>query len=209
MNKEGDRPILVAVESVNNVEAALAFAEQEALRSNRALVLLHVINPPVLTPPAAYVWEDFEGPAVEMLTTLAQQVEARVSGRVPVSWQTARGHVVRTIVERSATSAIVVLQGEDKGRLERLVTGQVRNGVASRARAPVVCVPSNWSSEAPTDNLVVAGVDDPHPAPELVRAALTVAVDRACDIRFVHAWWFIEPLDDTAFTLLRRRTGAG
>jgi nucleotide-binding universal stress UspA family protein len=168
-------------------------------------VLLHVINPSGFTPPEAYLWEDFEGPAHEMLAHLAKQVEEHVAGRVPVSWETARGHVVRTIVERSAKSALVVLQGEDKGALERLVTGQVRYGVASRALAPVVCVPSDWSGEASTGKLVVAGVDDPHPDPSLVRAALAVAAERGLDVRFLHAWWFTEPLDDTAFTMARAR----
>ena len=199
MPTESDRPVLVAVESAGTVEAALAFAEQEARRSGCGLLLLHVISHAALVPSEAYPWEGFQEPAEAMLAALADQVEARVDGEVPVRWEVTYGSVVRTVVERSADSRMVVLQGEAKGRLGRLVTGQVRNGVAARAHSPVVCVPSDWSTDA-DGALVVAGLDDPDPDPGLVRAALAVATERGAGIRFIHAWWFTEPLDDTMFT---------
>lgn len=195
-----DGPVLVAVESASNVGAALAFAEQEALRTDGSLLLLHVINLSAFTPSESYPWRAFQGVAQDMLAGLAGEVEERVGGRVPVRCEVAYGPVVRTIVDRSTTSRLVVLQGEDRGRLERLVTGQVRNGVAARAQAPVVCVPPAWSPGAAGEELVVAGVDDPEPDPGLVCSALARAAERGCRTRFVHAWWFTEPLDDTMFT---------
>lgn len=205
MDTDVDRPILVAVETAEEATSALAFAEQEALRQGCSLKLLHVISPPALTPPEALVWQDFVGPAEEMLTALAKGVEQRLDHRVPVAWEAARGAVVRTIVEHGARSRLVVVAGEDTGRLERLVTGQVRNGVAARVHAPVVCVPAGWSVDAGRRDLVVVGVDDPEPDPALVRAALAAGAERGCSVRFVHAWWFTEPLDDTVFTRRRAR----
>jgi nucleotide-binding universal stress UspA family protein len=193
-------PVLIAVESAENAGAALEFGEREAARLQCGLSLLHALNTTVYSGSDTYVFEDLVGPAEEMLRTLAKRAEERLGGSVPVTWEVARGPAVRTVVERSADSRIVVVQGAEKGRLERLVTGQVRNGIAARAHAPVVCVPAGWTPRSDRRGPVVVGVDDPQPDPRLLRLALACAAERDVPLRVFHAWWFVEPLDDTAFT---------
>lgn len=204
MSTHADRPVVVAVADQERAGPALAFAEQEALRLGCGVRLVHVLGTTLLTTPQSLLRQDVPVHVEDLLQPLADRVDARLGGRVPVTWDVLRGPIARTLAETGAHGCMVVLQGEPSGRVERLVTGQVRHGVAARCPAPVVCVPSGWTpaGSAPDGarGLVVLGVDHPEASVELVRLGLQVAAERDSALRVLHAWWYFEPIDDTIFT---------
>jgi len=188
-------PVLLAVDDGPAAQASLDFAIQEAGRTNADLHLLHVVHPYPTNTQEFVVGREFIGPAQQMLINMAKEAGERLRGS-GVATEVAQGLVVSTIVARSRDARMVVLQGEDHGRLARIVTGQVRNGVASRASVPVVCVPPGWTAPQGPGELVVVGIDDPYHAVGQIRAALDATSDRGCRVRFLTIWWG-EPHDDS------------
>jgi nucleotide-binding universal stress UspA family protein len=198
-------PVVLAVDEGPAATAALDFAINEARRAQTELHLLHVVHAHPTNTQELMVGREFTGPAERMLAELAKQAEDRTTGDLVVTTEVARGPVVGTIVARSHDARMVVLQGEETGRLVRIVTGQVRNGVASRATVPVVCVPPGWTAPDEHAESIVVGIDDPYHAEGMIRAALDATAGRGCPIRFLNTWWFSEPYDDVVFTRRRIR----
>jgi nucleotide-binding universal stress UspA family protein len=95
---------------------------------------------------------------------------------------------VASLVHRSRGAALVVLERRRRGRWERIAEGSVTAGVAARAHAPVVSVPTTWQPpEAPGP--ITVGVEDPsRSGSELwVALGLAAADDRAVRVlRAVH-----------------------
>ncbi len=203
MDSHDKRPVLVAVDDGHAAEAALSFAAAEARRADCGVKLLHVVHPYPTSAEEAVIGQEFVGPAQHVLATLAERVREVLPADQSVTSEVDTGLVVPTIVEHSRKARMVVLQGEDRNRLERLVIGRVRNGVASHASVPVVCVPPDWSPNARPRELVVVGVEDPYRPGTLVRDGLMMAADRGCALRLFNTWWFTEPYDDVVFTSSR------
>ena len=205
MSTSNKLPVLLAVDDGPAAKASLEYAVHEAMRTGSDLHLLHVIHLYPTNSQELGVGHEFIGPAQQMLAAMAKEAGDRMGGAPFVTTEVAQGLVVSTIVDRSHEARIVVLQGEEHGRLARTVTGQVRNGVASRATVPVVCVPPGWTAQQRQQELVVVGIDDPYLAEGLIRAALGATADLGSPIRFLNTWWFAEPYDDVVFT--SQRTG--
>ena len=195
------RSVLLAVDDGPAAQASLDFAIHEAGRTNADLHLLHVVHPYPTNSQELAVGHEFIGPAQQMLNVMAKEAADRLRG-ARVTTEVAQGLVVSTIVARCRDALEVVLQGEDHGRLARIITGQIRNGVASRATVPVVCVPPGWTAPHGQPELVVVGIDDPGHAVGQIRAALDATSDRGCRVRFLTTWWG-EPQDDSGATTQR------
>jgi nucleotide-binding universal stress UspA family protein len=194
-------PVLLVVASDSDYDAALAFAAEEAVRADCGLHLLHVVHAYPMSPAEAMIGSDGMADAGrELLAEAATRAEALLDGRAPVTRELVEGPVVGSIVERSEVGRVVVLQRRHLGRAERLLTGSISNGVASRAHVPVVSVPAGWSATSTVRNLVTVGVEDPATATEVVRAGLREGARRSATVRLLHCWWFIEPYDDAVFT---------
>ena len=196
MSTSNKLPVLLAVDDGPAAKAALEYAVQEALRTGSDLHLLHVVHLYPTNSQELVVGHEFIGPAQQMLAAMAKEAGDQMGGAPFVTTEVAQGLVVSTIVDRSHQARIVVLQGEEQGRLARTVTGQVRNGVASRATVPVVCVPPGWTAQQRRKDLVVVGIDDPYLAAGPIRAALGATAHLGWPIRFLNTWWFAEPYDD-------------
>ena len=78
-------------------------------------------------------------------------------------------------------------------------TLSITNGVAARAHAPVVAVPSGWLPEPGRAELISVGVEQLPASTPLVRAALERAQETGARVRLVHAWWFSDTYDDLVF----------
>ena len=156
-------------------ESALAFAAAEAVRAGCGLHLVHAVD---LTPiPADHVLipaADVEAWGAARLAEAVKVADDLVGDAVPVTHELVRGTPVGALVEVGRTARMVVLEHRHLSRLSRIVNRTVAGGVAAHLRVPVVAVPSGWRPDG-EPRVVVAGVDVPERADEVLRAALAEA----------------------------------
>lgn len=182
-----ERTIVVGVGS-EEVRSALEFAAEEAVRAGCGLHLVHALRLLPMGPDVPLVAVvDVEKLGREVLETAVERVEHLVGGAVPVTRELAHGNPVPVLVEAGREARMVVLEHRHLSRLERIVSRTVTGGVAARMRVPVVAVPSGWHSGSGT-HVVVAGVDVPERADEVLVAAAGEARSRGARLRVVHAW---------------------
>jgi len=178
-------PIVVGV-GAEAVEAALAFAAEEAVRVRCGLHLVHAVH--VVPAPEAYALEaDIMAWGREVLAHAVKQAEDLVRGAVPVTHELVLGAPVPTLVQIGRTARMVVLEHRHLSRLARVVNRTVAGGVAAHLRVPVVAVPSGWTHPAGS-GIVVAGVDVPERSEEVLSAAVSEARARSASLRIVHSW---------------------
>jgi len=181
-------PRIVVGVGPEEVESALAFAAAEAVRAGCGLHLVHAVD---LTPMAAdhvlLPAVDMEAWAAGRLAEAVKIADELVDGAVPVTHELVRGTPVGALVEVGRTARMVVLEHRHLSRLSRIVNRTVAGGVAAHLRVPVVAVPSEWRPDG-EQPVVVAGVDVPGRADEVLRAALAEAHARGARLRLVHSW---------------------
>ncbi len=181
-------PRVVVGVGPEEVESALAFAAAEAVRAGCGLHLVHAVDltsmaaDPVLLPAV-----DMEAWGAARLAEAVKIADELVDGAVPVTHDLVRGTPVGALVEVGRTARMVVLEHRHLSRLSRIVNRTVAGGVAARLRVPVVAVPSGWRSGGES-RVVVAGVDVPERADEVLSAALAEAHARGARLRLVHSW---------------------
>jgi nucleotide-binding universal stress UspA family protein len=190
-------PRIVVGVGPEEVESALAFAADEALRAGCGLHLVHAVSlvPPgpdqVLLPAV-----DLEAWGAERLAEVVKLADDLVQGAVPVTHEHRRGTPVGVLVDVGRSARMVVLEHRRLSRLSRIVNRTVAGGVAAHLRIPVVAVPSGWH-EAQRRGVVVAGVDVPERSEEVLRAALAEAHARGARLRVVHSWSLPGPYEES------------
>lgn len=190
-----DHAIVVAV-SADGSQAAIRYAIDEATRSGSPLHLVHVLEMHAGEPYAA-VYADAMDSAHVLLEAAQLRAKEMSGGAVSVTTELVdHGWVVGDLVARSETARLVVLEHRDLGRLSRLMTGSITNGVAARAHAPVVAVQAAWAPATPLHGVVTAAVQDPDEAELILRAAFEQARLRGADVLVLHAWWLANGYDD-------------
>ncbi len=193
-------PVIVVGVGPEEVESALAFAAEEAIRARCGLHLVHAVH---VSPPgpenALLTAVDVEKWGREVLDLAVKRAEDLVVGAVPVTHELHRGAPVHVLVEAGRSARMVVLEHRHLSRLSRIVNRTVAGGVAARLPVPVVAVPSGWT---PTDGpkVVVAGVDVPERSDEVLRTAVAEAHARDASLKVVHAWsWPAYDPDATSY----------
>jgi nucleotide-binding universal stress UspA family protein len=193
-------PVIVVGVGPEEVESALAFAAEEAIRARCGLHLVHAVH---VSPPgpenALLTAVDVEKWGREVLDLAVKRAEDLVDGAVPVTHELHRGAPVHVLVEAGRSARMVVLEHRHLSRLSRIVNRTVAGGVAARLPVPVVAVPSGWT---PTDGpkVVVAGVDVPERSDEVLRTAVAEAHARGASLKVVHAWsWPAYDPDATSY----------
>lgn len=182
-----ERTIVVGV-GAEEVHSALEFAAEEAVRAGCGLHLVHALRLLPLGPDVPLVAvADVEKLGREVLELAVERVEGLVGGTVPITRELAHGSPVPVLVDAGREARLVVLEHRHLSRLERIVSRTVTGGVAARLRVPVVAVPSGWRRGSAT-GVVVAGVDVPERADEVLVAAAAEARARGARLRVVHAW---------------------
>jgi nucleotide-binding universal stress UspA family protein len=114
---------------------------------------------------------------------------------VPVAKRLEHGSVVPRLVELSRSADQVVLQHRHLTRMQRVFTGSVCSGVATRAKVPVVSVPELWADPGRVANVVV-GIDDTTGNDALLERAFALAAERAADLTVLHAWFIPSMYDE-------------
>ncbi|TGN66489.1 universal stress protein [Nocardioides eburneiflavus] len=189
-------PRIVVGVGPDEVESALAFAADEALRAGCGLHLVHAVSlvPPgpdqVLLPAI-----DLEAWGAERLAEVVKLADDLVQGAVPVTHEIRRGTAVGVLVDVGRTARMVVLEHRHLSRLSRIVNRTVAGGVAAHLRIPVVAVPGGWHADQ-RRGVVVAGIDVPGRSEEVLRAALAEAHARGARLRAVHSWSLPGPYEE-------------
>ena len=190
-------PRIVVGVGPEEFESALAFAAAEAVRAGCGLHLVHAVD---LTPiPADHVLipaADVEAWGAARLAEAVKVADDLVGDAVPVTHELVRGTPVGALVEVGRTARMVVLEHRHLSRLSRIVNRTVAGGVAAHLRVPVVAVPSGWRPDG-EPRVVVAGVDVPERADEVLRAALAEAHGRGAQLRLVHSWSIPAPYESS------------
>lgn len=195
-------PVVVVGVGPVEVESALAFAAEEAIRARCGLHLVHAVRVASPGPESILVTDvhvDVEKWGREILDLAVKRAEDLVDGAVPVTRELRRGAPVHVLVEAGRSARMVVLEHRHLSRLARIVNRTVAGGVAARLPVPVVAVPSGWT---PTDGpkVVVAGVDVPERSDEVLRTAVAEARARGASLKVVHAWsWPAYDPDATSY----------
>ncbi|WP_283247956.1 universal stress protein [Nocardioides coralli] len=170
------------------IGAAVGFAVAEASRLGCGVHLVHAVpaNGPGLVAQSP-IEHERRGRAV-LREALEQALEAP-GGAAPVTSGVVEGATVPAIVSAAADARLIVLEHRRRRSSPRVVTRSVAGGVAPRARAPVVCVPSSWSADprARTDRVTV-GVDRPERSHQVLRMAGREASRRESELHVLHAW---------------------
>lgn len=172
MSDSSPKQILVAVDTAA-CDAALELAAVEARNRRCGVHLVHVMEP-VLR----------EGQ--QLLDDVAAKLRDLVGDDLPVSTQVCEGAVVPTLVAESLDACLVVVQHRGMGTEGATPTLSVTNGVAARAHAPVIAVPSLWVHHPDVAPVLCVGVDDVRASGEVVRVALDEAGRSGARLRLVH-----------------------
>ena len=180
-------PIVVGV-GPDEVDAALEFAAEEAIRVGCGLHLVHAVHVVPGGPENVLLTAvDVDAWGRDILRLAVKRAVELVQDAVPVTHELRRGTPVQVLVGAGRTARMVVLEHRHLSRLARVVNRTVAGGVAARLRVPVVAVPSGWSRPAGPP-VVVAGVDVPERSAEVLAAASAEARSRGASLRVVHSW---------------------
>jgi nucleotide-binding universal stress UspA family protein len=181
------RPVVVGVGTME-VDSALEYAAEEAVRAGCGLHLVHAVPLMPVGPRGALVPQaDLDLWGRETLERAVKTAEDLVAGAVPVTHELAHGTPVEVLTEAGREARMVVLEHRHLSRLARVVNRTVAGGVAAHVRVPVVAVPSGWTRPdgAP---VVVAGVDVPERSDEVLAAAVAASRARGASLSIVHSW---------------------
>jgi len=188
-------PVLVGVDGSSAGSTATQFAAYEAQRLGTGLRLVHVVPDYVpMTPMLPLATSDLEASGRRILREATAQAHRLMDHeRVTVSLQ--YGPRVLTLLEMAEHARLLVLGSKQRAGIERLLTGSVLLGIASRATSPVVAVPPGWTPKVEHRRIGV-GVKSTEHSPELVRRALEIAEERKAEVVLVHAWELPGQYDD-------------
>jgi nucleotide-binding universal stress UspA family protein len=187
-------PVVAAVDGSPGSESAIRKAVHEARGLGAPVRLVHVMPDYVpMSPMMPLIPEDLMETASGILKG-AERV-ARSSGpNADIETRLVRGSRVRGILDAAADAQLLVL-GQDRGYLERLVSGRTAAGVAARASCPVETVPSDWRERRPR-GAVVLGIEDAEASRPALAQGFRSAAERHARLVVLHAWKMPTGYDD-------------
>ena len=190
-------PVVVGVDGTQQGLHAVQFAVAEAQRVGCGVRLVHVLPELATTSPIAPMagHDVFDAAAQKIMREAEQAARAAWDGMVPLEKVTRTGSRVHVLVQESHGARLVVVGHRDRPLLGRVFTASTSTGVASRARCPVVCIPTVWQAAA-DHHQVVVGVEDPDHAYEVLSHAFVAASTRHARLRVLHTWKLQRPYDD-------------
>ena len=187
-------PVVAAVNGSAGSDSAVRKAVHEA-RSLRAPVrLVHVVPDYVpVSPMMPLTPADLTETGLSILKD-ADRVARAAAPDVDVETRLVRGSRVPRIVEDASDAQLLVV-GQDRSFLERLVSGRTAAGVAVRSSCPVEQVASDWQA-TPGHGAVVVGVESAQDATPLLAQAVSLAAARRARLVVLHAWKMPTGYDD-------------
>ena len=182
---KGQDFMVVGVDGSPESDTAVAWAANEAVRSDALLRIVHVwrspsfLTDPVLATPVR------QGIFVDAAAVLAVQANSAV--RYEVLTQTGLPSI--TFLQMSEGASAIVLGGHHRNLLDRLVFGSVTTHVLAQASCPVVVVRSHAGRDSPvTPGPVVVGVDHDATSDDALEFAFEYANAHGLELVAVQAW---------------------
>jgi nucleotide-binding universal stress UspA family protein len=182
-NAATESAIVVGIAPEGRVsDGTIAFVVDTAASLQVDVQLVHVVPTVVGGPTGA--WD--VGVAFEQLVAQGRagldgalaRFRDYADGRVAVESALLRGGVVATLVDRSRTAQLVVVEHRNLAGWARFNSGSVTAGVAAQAHAPVVSVPAGWHPRRRVRPVTVAVEDAKRAASEIWTAlGLAAAAD--------------------------------
>lgn len=180
-------PRIVVGIGPEEMDSALGFAAEEALRAGCGLHLVHAVHVVPGGPEVVVTAADLEKWGRETLDLAVKRAEELVDGRVRVTDELVFGAPAQALADVGRTARMVVLEHRHLSRLSRIVNRTVAGSVAAHLRVPVVAVPSGWTRPA-GPAVVVAAVDVAERSAEVLSTAVAEARARGASLRVVHSW---------------------
>lgn len=193
--RRGNRGVVVGADGSAASVNALRYARAEAARHGEGVDVIHVV--PDYSPIAGMYPvppDELTAAGRAALRATVDQVDADPSGAA-VRTHLRRGAVVTTLADAGHGARSIVVGSDRRPPAMRLLTGNVSTGVAARATVPVVSVPDTWRADEST-GVVLVGVKRTDKAVPLLAEAFTLAQERGCRLRVLHAWRLPSGYDD-------------
>jgi nucleotide-binding universal stress UspA family protein len=155
--EDPDRAVVVGVDGSERNKAAVAWATEQALRTGRPLILLHVVGDyGVPVPHHSMASNDDRGRQV--LATTKKEMSSAHAG-LTVRQEMAAGATVSCLLDRSVDQALLVVGKRGLSAIARTMIGSTSIASAGRSRVPVVVVPDVWRQEDHAGEPIVVGID--------------------------------------------------
>jgi nucleotide-binding universal stress UspA family protein len=188
----GTPEIVVAVDGTDPNMTAVRWAALEAQRSNRKLLIFHVLDWDWAT--ARY---DFSGRQFDVARQMADGLTVRAAHdaratapAIEVSTDVLVGNPVAQLVIASEQTDLLVLGNRGSGGFTGLALGSVSQRVATHARCPVAVIRGRADGDGP----VAVGVDDADTADKVLEAAFAAARDRGTGLLAIRSYLPVLPL---------------
>jgi nucleotide-binding universal stress UspA family protein len=190
--------VVVAVAPRGDHDAVLEYAAAEAVRRGTGIHLVLVMHPQWPGPDGLAEVRLEGGELVRVESEVLRACEERLGEwlheSVPVTTEVVHGAVAPSVVAASRRASVVLLQHHRMTRPNHLPTLSVTNGVASRARVPVVAVPDRWHESAARDAPVVAGLENGELSWQVATHALAAGRRTDSPVRLLRAWSYADDL---------------
>jgi nucleotide-binding universal stress UspA family protein len=173
-----ENAVVVGIDGSESAEHALRWAADEAGRTGRRLVVVHVGDltaTEVSADPRPFGRELLD----EAVTTLVH-----TNPDVPVSTELLTGEPAHQLVEMSRSAALVVV-GRGRRGLAALLLGSVAHHVLAHAHCPTVAVGTGYRDGL---NTIVVGVSDSPGGEAALAFAGAEATRRGADLVAVRCW---------------------
>jgi len=144
--------VLLAVGDGKPSETAMAFAEEEAVRADAPLELVHVWAAPPAYPSPLYLidypWESIKRSGQAVLDSTAEAIRRRHPA-LPVREVLVEGPTIPRLVEASAGAGLLVVGRDERGVLHDLVQlGSVAHDVLLNPASPIAVIPAQQVAAA-------------------------------------------------------------
>lgn len=197
MSTELQSPIVVGVDGTDQSMLAVRYAVQEAQSLGCGIRLVHAapeMASTTTTLPLINV-ETMNRVGERIVNAAKQLAHDITDAEIQVETVIRLGSRVRILTEAGEDARMIVLGHRDRSILGRVFTSSTCTGVGSRARCPVVCVPTVWKPGNPRGRVVI-GVEGHEHSQDALAVAFAVAAEKKAKLTVLHAWKLPSPYDD-------------
>ncbi|GIE29723.1 universal stress protein [Actinoplanes italicus] len=184
--------IVVAVDGTDPGMTAVRWAALEAQRSNRNLVIVHVLDWDWATARYESGGQQFAlaKQLAESLTARAAHDARNAAPPIEIGTDVLIGNPVAQLVVVSEQADLLVVGNRGSGGFTGLGLGSVSQRVATHAHCPVVVIRGRAGADGP----VAVGVDDADTADEVLEIAFTAARERGASLIAIRSYLPVLPL---------------
>jgi nucleotide-binding universal stress UspA family protein len=194
--------VVVAVDGSEEGFAAVEVATDEARRHRVALHIAHVMPACLSVGPLLMASDEGVSDYASETVASAARLACDVAPGIVISTHVLAGGRVSELIGLADGAGLIVVGRRPATALDRAWSGGTLDGIASRARCPVLVVPEIRRRAGAVPRVVLGFKSSAH-AHELFEAGFRVAQERGAEIEVLHAWKLSGCYDD----MIARRVG--